>query len=39
VRKVEGRVCPFCRAYELVFGHKAHERRALTPAPPSGETN
>jgi uncharacterized protein CbrC (UPF0167 family) len=35
VRKVEGRVCPFCRAYELVFGRKAYERRAPTPEPPS----
>jgi hypothetical protein len=25
VKKVEGRVCPFCRAYERVFGRKAHE--------------
>jgi rubrerythrin len=35
VRKIEGRVCPFCRAYERVFDRKAHERRALTPEPPS----
>ena len=26
VQKIEGRVCPFCRAYERVFGRKAHER-------------
>ena len=26
VRKIGGRVCPFCRAYERVFGRKAHER-------------
>jgi hypothetical protein len=25
VRRVEGRVCPFCRAYERVHGRKAHE--------------
>ena len=25
VRGVEGRVCPFCRAYERVHGRKAHE--------------
>jgi rubrerythrin len=25
VRKVETGVCPFCRAYERVFGRKAHE--------------
>jgi hypothetical protein len=27
VRAIEGRVCPFCRAYERVFGRKAHEAR------------
>jgi Zn ribbon nucleic-acid-binding protein len=26
VRTVEGRLCPFCRAYEKVYGRKAHER-------------
>ena len=26
VQKIEGRVCPFCRTYERVFGRKAHER-------------
>ena len=25
VRAVEGRVCPYCRAYERVYGRKAHE--------------
>ena len=25
VRKVEGRICPFCRAHEKVYGRKAHE--------------
>lgn len=25
VRKVEGGVCPFCRAYERVYGRKPHE--------------
>ncbi len=29
VKKIEGGVCPFCRAYERVYGRKAHE-----PAPP-----
>jgi hypothetical protein len=24
VRKVEGHICPFCRAYERVFGRQAH---------------
>jgi hypothetical protein len=26
LQKIESRVCPFCRAYERVFGRKAHER-------------
>lgn len=25
VKNVEGRVCPFCQAYERVYGRKAHE--------------
>jgi len=25
VRRVEGHVCPFCRAYERVYGRKSHE--------------
>jgi len=25
VRTIEGRRCPFCRAYEKVYGRKAHE--------------
>jgi hypothetical protein len=25
VRNVENRICPFCRAYEKVYGRKAHE--------------
>ena len=28
VRRVEGGVCPFCRAYERVYGRKAHEPRS-----------
>lgn len=24
VKRVEGRFCPFCRAYERVYGQKAH---------------
>ena len=28
VKKIESRMCPFCRAYERVYGRKAHERRA-----------
>ncbi|HOW67208.1 MAG TPA: hypothetical protein P5186_25815 [Candidatus Paceibacterota bacterium] len=26
VQSVENRLCPFCRAYERVYGRKAHER-------------
>jgi hypothetical protein len=26
VKKIEARMCPFCRAYERVYGRKAHER-------------
>ena len=25
VKKIEGGVCPFCKAYEKVYGRKAHE--------------
>jgi hypothetical protein len=25
VRAIEGNLCPFCRAYERVYGRKAHE--------------
>ena len=25
VRKIEGGFCPYCRAYEKVYGRKAHE--------------
>jgi uncharacterized protein CbrC (UPF0167 family) len=25
VRRVEGSVCPYCKAYERVYGRKAHE--------------
>ena len=27
VKKVESKICPFCRAYERVYGRKAHEPR------------
>jgi len=41
VEKVENRVCPFCRAYEKVYGHKAHEslhtETALPPKPGSAD--
>jgi len=26
VKKIEGGICPFCKAYERVYGKKAHER-------------
>ena len=26
VKSVEGKVCPFCQAYERVHGKKAHEK-------------
>lgn len=26
VKRVEGRLCPFCRAYARVFGRQSHER-------------
>jgi len=25
VKKIEGGICPFCKAYERVYGKKAHE--------------
>ena len=25
VKKIEGSICPFCKAYEKVYGRKAHE--------------
>jgi uncharacterized protein CbrC (UPF0167 family) len=25
VKKIENRLCPFCKAYEKVYGRKAHE--------------
>jgi len=25
VKNVEGSICPFCQAYERVYGRKAHE--------------
>jgi hypothetical protein len=27
VKNIEGSLCPFCRAYERVYGKKAHEPR------------
>jgi hypothetical protein len=29
VRRVESRLCPFCRAYERVYARKAHELPGL----------
>ncbi len=28
VKRVEGNMCPYCRAYEKVYGRKAHESAA-----------
>jgi hypothetical protein len=28
VKGVESKFCPFCQAYERVYGHKAHEKGA-----------
>lgn len=28
VKTVEGSICPFCKAYERVYGRKAHEPMA-----------
>ncbi|MBT4485045.1 MAG: hypothetical protein HOC71_15375 [Candidatus Latescibacteria bacterium] len=25
VKKIEGNICPYCKAYEKVYGRKAHE--------------
>ena len=25
VKKIEGSICPYCKAYEKVYGRKAHE--------------
>ena len=27
VKKIEGDLCPFCKAYERVYGRKAHQPR------------
>ena len=29
VKKVEGSLCPFCRAYERVYGRKSHEPKPV----------
>jgi hypothetical protein len=26
VQKIEGNLCPFCKAYERVYGRKAHQK-------------
>lgn len=28
VKRIEGSLCPYCKAYEKVYGQKAHEVRA-----------
>ena len=37
-RKVESRLCPFCRAYERVYGRKPHEPLIKTAAGCSSTT-
>ncbi len=34
VKRIEGGLCPYCKAYERVYGRKAHE-----PVETSGGTN
>ena len=31
VNKVEGGLCPYCQAYEKVYGRKAHEPALVAP--------
>jgi hypothetical protein len=38
VKQVETKVCPFCRAYERVYGRKAHAEMPQQAAAPQGET-
>jgi hypothetical protein len=38
VKQVETKVCPFCRAYERVYGRKAHAARPNQPTSPQGGT-
>jgi hypothetical protein len=37
VRRVENRVCPFCRAYNRVYGRKSHEPELSGPGHKSGD--
>jgi transposase-like protein len=40
VKRVETKVCPFCRAYERVHGRKSHEPVADSdPSPPEEATS
>jgi hypothetical protein len=38
VKRVEARLCPFCRAYERVYGHPAHEASASHQSSPQAGT-
>jgi hypothetical protein len=38
VKQVETKVCPFCRAYERVYGRKAHMAGANHPESPQDGT-
>lgn len=33
VKTIEGGVCPYCQAYEKVYGRKAHEPEPTAPQP------
>jgi len=38
VKRIERRLCPFCRAYEKVYGRKAHEPLAVETSAESEQT-
>ena len=33
VKQVEAKLCPFCRAYERVYGRKAHSHKSSSAQP------
>ena len=33
VKTIEGSICPYCKAYEKVYGRKAHEKPAADEHP------
>jgi uncharacterized protein CbrC (UPF0167 family) len=38
VKQIESRMCPFCRAYERVYGRPAHEASASQQSSPQAGT-